>query len=150
MSEMLSYYLFSRGRVCLKFTAESINTTVNMWLPQYKQNIVARSIKLVFTATSSYFPISLNIKQLPIMGPPTAIANRSPCSWYRWPIDFAHSAAQKASKLFSEPGKTLMFLSVMYRIYCWSVWALPTGNEGGLLMGDSFLVIQIHLHSSQS
>lgn len=86
-----------------------------------------------------YYSILLNI-----YSGQSVPTNKSPISWYRWSIDFARWPAQEAKKQFSEPGKTLMLC-----IYCWLFRALPKGNEGGLLMGDSFLVIQIHLHSSQ-
>lgn len=46
------------------------------------------------------------------------------------------------------PCMVYMVSSILCRVGCWSVRAVPTGNRGGLSMGDSFLVIQINLRFS--
>jgi len=84
------------------------------------------------------------IMEMEISCPPKTTVNTSPSLCCRWFIDFACWPAQEAPQLLFRARKKLS-CRVLDK---WSFRALPTGNEGGLLMGDSVLVIQIHLCSS--
>ena len=87
----------------------------------------------------------LNIKKLPIAGSPKSHCRRIQVLGIDARLILLAGPHKKHQNGPLSPEKP----DAVYRIYWRSFRALPAGNEGGLLMADTFHVIQIHLHSSQ-